>query len=67
MVTRYLTTGQAAKLLGLSQQTIIRCFDAGIIKGFVIPGSRYRRIDPVALGRFAREHCIPFDEPKETK
>ena len=29
------TTGEAAKICKVSQQTIIRCFDNGSLKGFV--------------------------------
>ena len=37
------TTGEAAEVCRVSQQTIIRCFDAGRLKGFRVPGSRFRR------------------------
>ena len=32
------TTGEAAKICKVSQQTIIRCFDNGQLKGFRVPG-----------------------------
>ena len=38
------TTGEAAEICKVSQQTIIRCFDSGQLKGFRVPGSRFRRI-----------------------
>jgi excisionase family DNA binding protein len=38
------TTGEAAEICKVSQQTIIRCFDSGRLKGFRVPGSRFRRI-----------------------
>lgn len=38
------TTGEAAKICKVSQQTIIRCFDNGQLKGFRVPGSKFRRI-----------------------
>jgi len=31
------TTGEAAKICKVSQQTIIRCFDNGQLKGFRVP------------------------------
>ena len=43
------TTGEAAKICKVSQQTIIRCFDNGQLKGFRVPGSRFRRIPRSAL------------------
>ena len=56
------TTGEAAKLCKVSQQTIIRCFDSGQLKGFRVPGSRFRRIPRDQLVQFMRENGIPTDE-----
>jgi len=55
------TTGEAAKICKVSQHTIIRCFDSGQLKGFRVPGSRFRRIPRDALYRFMRENSIPTD------
>lgn len=55
------TTGEAAELCKISQQTIIRCFDSGRLKGFRVPGSRFRRIPRDELIRFMRENEIPTD------
>jgi two-component system response regulator RpaA len=55
------TTGEAAKVCKVSQQTIIRCFDSGQLKGFRVPGSRFRRIPRDALYRFMKENGIPTD------
>jgi len=55
------TTGEAAELCKVSQQTIIRCFDAGRLQGFRVPGSRFRRIPKAELIRFMRENDIPTD------
>ncbi|RKY20033.1 MAG: regulator [Planctomycetota bacterium] len=55
------TTGEAAEICKVSQQTIIRCFDAGRVKGFRIPGSKFRRIPRQNLIRFMRENNIPLD------
>ena len=46
------TTGEAAKICNVSQQTIIRCFDNGRLQGFKVPGSRFRRIPRGELLRF---------------
>ena len=56
------TTGEAAKICKVSQQTIIRCFDSGQLKGFRVPGSRFRRIPRDQLVQFMRENGIPTDE-----
>ncbi len=55
------TTGQAAKLCGISQQTIIRCFDSGRLKGFRVPGGTYRLVPRANLLGFMLEHGIPID------
>jgi excisionase family DNA binding protein len=55
------TTGEAAEVCSVSQQTIIRCFDAGRLEGFRIPGSRFRRIPRESLIKFMKENDIPLD------
>ncbi len=55
------TTGEAAKICKVSQQTIIRCFDSGQLKGFRVPGSRFRRIPREQLYSFMRDNGIPTD------
>jgi excisionase family DNA binding protein len=55
------TTGEAAKICKVSQQTIIRCFDNGQLKGFRVPGSRFRRIPREHLFRFMKDNGIPTD------
>jgi two-component system, OmpR family, response regulator RpaA len=55
------TTGEAAKICKVSQQTIIRCFDSGQLKGFRVPGSRFRRIPRESLFRFMKDNGIPTD------
>ncbi len=56
------TTGEAAEICKLSQQTVIRCFDSGQLQGFRVPGSRFRRIPHDSLVKFMRENKIPLDE-----
>ena len=55
------TTGEAAKICKVSQQTIIRCFDNGQLKGFRVPGSKFRRIPREMLYRFMKDNQIPTD------
>lgn len=55
------TTGEAAEICRVSQQTIIRCFDAGRLEGFRVPGSRFRRIPRVSLIKFMKDNSIPSD------
>jgi excisionase family DNA binding protein len=55
------TTGEAAEICKVSQQTIIRCFDAGRLEGFRVPGSRFRRIPRQKLVKFMKDNNIPLD------
>ena len=55
------TTGEAAVICKLSQQTIIRCFDSGQLQGFRVPGSKFRRIPRNYLIKFMKENNIPMD------
>ena len=55
------TTGEAARICKVSQQTIIRCFDNGSLKGFRVPGSRFRRIPRDQLFQFMKDNGIPTD------
>jgi excisionase family DNA binding protein len=61
------TTGEAAGVCKLSQQTVIRCFDNGQLQGFRVPGSKFRRIPRDSLVRFMKEHNIPLDALKSEK
>jgi two-component system, OmpR family, response regulator RpaA len=58
---RIFTTGEAAEICKVSQQTIIRCFDSGRLTGFRVPGSKFRRIPRDELIRFMRANNIPLD------
>ncbi|MFM9996697.1 MAG: response regulator [Phycisphaerales bacterium] len=58
---RIFTTGEAAAVCKVSQQTIIRCFDSGRLNGFRVPGSKFRRIPREELIRFMKANGIPVD------
>src|SRR5210317_611337 len=61
------TTGEAAEICNISQQTIIRCFDSGRLDGFRIPGSRFRRIPRDNLIKFMKDNGIPLDNLNSEK
>ena len=67
------TTGEAAEICNLSQQTIIRCVDQGRMKGaFRIPGSKFRRIPREVLRKFMDDNNLPKEwqnvlGPKESE
>ncbi len=56
------STGEVATICKVSQQTVIRCFDSGRLKGFRVPGSRFRRITREGLVQFMKENGIPLDQ-----
>jgi excisionase family DNA binding protein len=55
------TTGEVAEICKISQQTVIRCFDNGRLKGFRVPGSKFRRIPRDALLSFMKANNIPLE------
>lgn len=61
------TTGEVAEICKISQQTVIRCFDNGRLKGFRVPGSKFRRIPRESLIQFMRENDIPLDNLESGK
>ncbi len=61
------TTGEAAEICKISQQTIIRCFDSGRLEGFRVPGSKFRRIPRNSLVTFMRSNNIPLDKLESGK
>jgi excisionase family DNA binding protein len=64
---RVFTTGEAAAVCKVSQQTIIRCFDSGRLTGFRVPGSKFRRIPREELIRFMRANNIPLEALGSTR
>ena len=61
------TTGEVARICNISQQTVIRNFDNGRLKGFRVPGSRFRRITRDGLIAFMKAHNIPLDHLQSGK
>jgi excisionase family DNA binding protein len=61
------TTGEVADICRVSQQTVIRCFDSGKLKGFRVPGSKFRRIPRDALMAFMKENSIPLENLESGK
>ncbi|MBN1393056.1 MAG: response regulator [Sedimentisphaerales bacterium] len=56
------TTGEVADICGVSLQTVIRCFDAGKIEGFRVPGSKFRKIPRHSLLKFMKENDVPLEK-----
>jgi excisionase family DNA binding protein len=51
---KWMTTGQIATLLGVSQRMVSRWIDEGRLIGIRLPGSRERRVHPDVLREFQR-------------
>jgi hypothetical protein len=55
------TTGDVARLCGLSTHSVVKAMDRGLIKGFLLPPDRkIRRFPRKAVEAFLREQAIPF-------
>jgi excisionase family DNA binding protein len=61
------TTGEVAQICRISQQTVIRCFDNGRLKGFRVPGSKFRRIPRASLVAFMTANSIPLENLESGK
>ncbi len=55
------TTATAARVCGVCPRTIAKWFDAGLVKGYRLPGGD-RRIPAVALRTFMLRQGIPLGE-----
>lgn len=59
--TDTLSSGQVAQILRCSQQSAIRAIDSGAIKGFRLPGSRFRRVMAKDLREYMAKNNLPLD------
>jgi excisionase family DNA binding protein len=57
----YIEVAEAAQMLNVSPATVRRMFDAGILRGFRLPGGEHRRISLASLQAFVTSG----DTPKE--
>ncbi|MCC6157822.1 MAG: PilZ domain-containing protein [Deltaproteobacteria bacterium] len=58
---RMYTTGDVARLLGTTANTVTRWFDEGMLGGYRLPVGKERRIPLSNLRAFMWEHRIPLD------
>lgn len=59
------TIGEVAKICSVYSRTVQRWFDAGLLKGYRLPGSNDRRIPRENLIKFLQEHNLPLGELDE--
>jgi two-component system, OmpR family, response regulator RpaA len=55
-----LTVGQLARLTGAAPRTVSKWFDAGLVKGYVLPGCQDRRIPLPNAIQFMRDRGMPI-------
>jgi len=53
------TTGDVARICNVTKRTVIKWIDGGKLKGYLIPGSRHRRVSAACLRDFLRAHKLP--------
>jgi predicted site-specific integrase-resolvase len=56
-----LTTGDVAKICRVAPRTAQKWFDTGLLNGYLIPGSKDRRIPIAELKRFMEQNNMPMD------
>lgn len=61
MVNGTYTTGQVARICGVSKRLPAVWFDKGLLKGFRLPGGGHRRVPHENLVEFLEEHGIPLE------
>lgn len=60
-----LTTGEVARLLRVTTNTVVKWFEAGLLKGYTFPGTRTRRILRDSFEDFCRKRQIPIRRIQE--
>ena len=60
------TTGEVAKVCNVAPRTVSKWFDAKLLKGYRIPGSKDRRIPIPELVAFMKKYEIPGHENLKT-
>ena len=55
-----LTTGEVSKICNVSQKTVIKWFDDGLLEGYKIPGTKDRRVPIKSLNEFIQKNNIPI-------
>jgi|694.fasta_scaffold02343_24 CheY-like chemotaxis protein len=55
------STGDVARITRSSVQMVIKWLDKGMLKGWRVPGSKFRRVNHSDLRRFMIAHQLPLD------
>jgi len=54
-----LTTGQVAQICSVATRTAQKWYDLGLLKDYILPGGKDRRITKVELICFMKNHNMP--------
>ena len=57
-----LTSGEVAKLCHVAQRTAQKWIDEGLLKGYIIPGTKVRRVTVDELVKFLKKYDMPMLE-----
>ena len=60
-----LSTGQVAKFCNVAPRSVSKWFDSGLLKGYILPASKDRRVPLIELESFMRLHNIPIPSELE--
>lgn len=61
-VQRDLTSGEVARALKLSMNSVYKLIDSGALKGYRVPGSgTFRRVPVTVLEDFCKRNGIPYE------
>jgi len=61
-VKEIFSTGDVARACRISIAVVIKAFDTGLLKGYLLPpGRKIRRFTRGQVERFRREQGLPFD------
>jgi excisionase family DNA binding protein len=55
-----LTTGEVARLLKVTTNTVVKWFETGLLKGYTFPGTKTRRILRDSFEKFCVQRKIPL-------
>lgn len=61
---KLLTTGDVAKVAGVSARLVHKWIDSGILRGYRLPGSKFRRVEPASLVLFLKQHGLAEAEER---
>ena len=56
-----LTTGEVARMLKVTTNTVVKWFESGLLEGYTFPGTRTRRVMRASFEKFCKKRGIPIE------